>query len=152
MESSDSVDSERIIVRVEGQDIETGESKDFGADIYQLIKFRRSNQNTCITQKPLVKEGARVRKGDVLADGPSTEKGELALGRTSWSPLCRGADTTSRMRSWCPRSWSRRITFTSIHIEEKEIEARDTKLGPEEITRDIPNVSEAASRIWTKAV
>ena len=77
----DSVDAERIIVRVEGEDIETGEQKEFGADIYQLIKFRRSNQNTCINQKPVVMRGQRVKKGDVLADGPSTEEGELALGR-----------------------------------------------------------------------
>ena len=77
----DSVDSERIIVRVEGEDVETGEAKEFGADIYQLTKFRRSNQNTCVTQKPVVEQGKRVRKGDVLADGPSTDRGELALGR-----------------------------------------------------------------------
>ncbi|MCP4655423.1 MAG: DNA-directed RNA polymerase subunit beta, partial [bacterium] len=77
----DSVDAERIIVRVAGEDPETGEAKEFGADIYQLIKFRRSNQNTCINQKPRVEVGQRVRKGDVLADGPCTEYGELALGR-----------------------------------------------------------------------
>ena len=76
----DSVDAERVIVRVEAEDPETGESKEFGADIYQLIKFRRSNQNTCVNQKPVVLEGQRVHKGDVLADGPSTDKGELALG------------------------------------------------------------------------
>ncbi|MBW2279030.1 MAG: DNA-directed RNA polymerase subunit beta, partial [Deltaproteobacteria bacterium] len=77
----DSVDAERIIVRVEGEDIETGEAKEFGADIYQLVKFRRSNQNTCVNQRPVVEQGMRVRKGDVLADGPNTDKGELALGR-----------------------------------------------------------------------
>src|SRR4029077_12050708 len=77
----DSVYSDRIIVRVEGEDLDTGETKDFGADIYQLIKFRRSNQNTCITQKPLVFEEQRVKKVAVLADGPGTELGELALGR-----------------------------------------------------------------------
>ena len=96
----DSVDAERIIVRVEGEDIETGEQKEFGADIYQLIKFRRSNQNTCISQKPVVTQGQRVRKGDVLADGPSTDEGELALGpQRPGRRSCPGAATTSRTRS-----------------------------------------------------
>jgi len=142
----DSVDSERVIVRVEGEDADTGEAKDFGADIYQLTKFRRSNQNTCVTQKPVVEQGQRVRKGDVLADGPSTDKGELALGRNvlvAFMPW-RGYNFEDAILV------SERLVkddyFTSIHIEEFEIEARDTKLGPEEITRDIPNVSEAALR------
>jgi DNA-directed RNA polymerase subunit beta len=140
----DSVDAERVIVRVEGEDIETGEQKEFGADIYQLIKFRRSNQNTCITQRPTVKVGMRVRKGDVLADGPSTDRGELALGRNvlvGFMPW-RGYNFEDAILV------SQRIVeedyYTSIHIEEFEIEARDTKLGPEEITRDIPNVAENA--------
>ncbi len=140
----DSVDAERIIVRVEGEDIETGESKDFGADIYQLTKFRRSNQNTCINQKPIVDEGTRVRKGDVLADGPSTNNGELALGRNvlvAFMPW-RGYNFEDAILV------SERLVkddfYTSIHIEEFEVEARDTKLGPEEVTRDIPNVSESA--------
>jgi DNA-directed RNA polymerase subunit beta len=140
----DSVDAERVIVRVEGEDIETGEQKEFGADIYQLIKFRRSNQNTCITQRPTVKVGTRVRKGDVLADGPSTDRGELALGRNilvGFMPW-RGYNFEDAILV------SQRIVeedyYTSIHIEEFEIEARDTKLGPEEITRDIPNVAENA--------
>ncbi len=142
----DSVDSERVIVRVEGEDADTGEAKDFGADIYQLTKFRRSNQNTCVTQKPVVEQGKRVRKGDVLADGPSTDQGELALGRNvlvAFMPW-RGYNFEDAILV------SERLVkddyFTSIHIEEFEIEARDTKLGPEEITRDIPNVSEAALR------
>src|SRR5438552_16924460 len=75
------VDCNRIVVRVEAEDQETGEMKEFGADIYQLIKFKRSNQNTCITQKPIIREGQRVRKGHVRADGPCTDAGELALGR-----------------------------------------------------------------------
>jgi len=140
----DSVDAERVIVRVEGEDIETGEQKEFGADIYQLIKFRRSNQNTCITQRPTVKVGMRVRKGDVLADGPSTDRGELALGRNvlvGFMPW-RGYNFEDAILV------SQRIVeedyYTSIHIEEFEIEARDAKLGPEEITRDIPNVAENA--------
>jgi DNA-directed RNA polymerase subunit beta len=140
----DSVDSERIIIRVEGEDIDTGEAKEFGADIYQLIKFRRSNQNTCINQKPVVEEGIRVKKGDVLADGPCTSQGELALGRNvlvAFMPW-RGYNFEDAILI------SERLVkddyYTSIHIEEFEIEARDTKLGPEEITRDIPNVSESA--------
>ncbi|HXH29097.1 MAG TPA: DNA-directed RNA polymerase subunit beta [Candidatus Polarisedimenticolia bacterium] len=138
----DNVDAQRIIVRVEGEDLDTGEQKEFGADIYQLIKFRRSNQNTCINQKPVVRVGEKVRKGDVLADGPCTESGELALGRNvlvAFMPW-RGYNFEDAILV------SERLVtddyFTSIHIEEFEIEARDTKLGPEEITRDIPNVSE----------
>ena len=140
----DSVDSERIIVRVEGEDVETGEAKDFGADIYQLTKFRRSNQNTCITQKPLVKEGTRVRKGDVLADGPSTQRGELALGRNILVAFMPWRGYNFEDAILVSEKLVKEDLFTSIHIEEFEIEARDTKLGPEEITRDIPNVSEAA--------
>jgi DNA-directed RNA polymerase subunit beta len=140
----DSVDSERIIVRVEGEDIETGEAKEFGADIYQLTKFRRSNQNTCITQKPVVVEGQRVRKGDVLADGPSTDKGELALGRNILVAFMPWRGYNFEDAILVSERLVKEDSFTSIHIEEFEIEARDTKLGPEEITRDIPNVSEAA--------
>jgi DNA-directed RNA polymerase subunit beta len=140
----DSVDSERIIVRVEGEDIETGESKEFGADIYQLIKFRRSNQNTCITQKPVVDEGQRVVKGDVIADGPCTELGELALGRNVLVAFMPWRGYNFEDAILISEKLVKDDYYTSIHIEEFEIEARDTKLGPEEITRDIPNVSEAA--------
>jgi DNA-directed RNA polymerase subunit beta len=140
----DSVDAERIIVRVEGEDLETGETKDFGADIYQLIKFRRSNQNTCITQKPVVYEGQRVRKGDVLADGPCTEHGELALGRNVLVAFMPWRGYNFEDAILISEKLVREDYYTSIHIEEFEIEARDTKLGPEEITRDIPNVSESA--------
>jgi len=140
----DSVDSERIIVRVEGEDIETGEAKDFGADIYQLIKFRRSNQNTCVTQKPIVEEGARVRKGDVLADGPSTDRGELALGRNVLVAFMPWRGYNFEDAILVSEKLVKDDYYTSIHIEEFEVEARDTKLGPEEVTRDIPNVSEAA--------
>jgi DNA-directed RNA polymerase subunit beta len=140
----DSVDSERIIVRVEGEDIDTGESKEFGADIYQLTKFRRSNQNTCINQKPLVHEGMRVAKGHVLADGPSTEEGELALGRNVLVAFMPWRGYNFEDAILISETLVREDTFTSIHIEEFEIEARDTKLGPEEITRDIPNVAETA--------
>ncbi|HEX6902100.1 MAG TPA: DNA-directed RNA polymerase subunit beta [Thermoanaerobaculia bacterium] len=140
----DSVDAERIIVRVEGEDLETGETKDFGADIYQLIKFRRSNQNTCITQKPVTYEGQRVRKGDVLADGPCTELGELALGRNVLVAFMPWRGYNFEDAILISEKLVREDYYTSIHIEEFEIEARDTKLGPEEITRDIPNVSESA--------
>ncbi|HEY0553588.1 MAG TPA: DNA-directed RNA polymerase subunit beta [Thermoanaerobaculia bacterium] len=140
----DSVDAERIIVRVEGEDLETGETKDFGADIYQLIKFRRSNQNTCITQKPVAFEGQRVKKGDVLADGPCTEDGELALGRNVLVAFMPWRGYNFEDAILINEKLVREDYYTSIHIEEFEIEARDTKLGPEEITRDIPNVSESA--------
>jgi DNA-directed RNA polymerase subunit beta len=141
----DSVDSERIIVRVD-----TGESgqlsREVGADIYQLRKFKRSNQNTCINQKPIVRQGERVPAGTVLADGPCTNLGELALGRNvlvSFMPW-RGYNFEDAIVV------SERLVkedyYTSIHIEEFETEARDTKLGPEEITRDIPNVSEGFLR------
>jgi DNA-directed RNA polymerase subunit beta len=140
----DYIDSQRIIVRVsgEGYGIKGKESQDFGADIYNLTKFKRSNQNTCINQKPVVRVGQRVDKDDVLADGPCTDGGELALGRNvlvAFMPW-RGYNFEDAILV------SERLVtddyFTSIHIEEFEIEARDTKLGPEEITRDIPNVSE----------
>jgi DNA-directed RNA polymerase subunit beta len=140
----DSVDAERIIVRVEAEDLETGETKDFGADIYQLIKFRRSNQNTCITQKPVVHEGQRVKKGDVLSDGPCTELGELALGRNVLVAFMPWRGYNFEDAILISEKLVREDYYTSIHIEEFEIEARDTKLGPEEITRDIPNVSESA--------
>lgn len=140
----DSVDSERIIVRVAAEDPETGEDKEFGADIYQLIKFRRSNQNTCITQRPLVREGQRVEKGDVLADGPNTDRGELALGRNVLVAFMPWRGYNFEDAILVSEKLVKEDAYTSIHVEEFEIEARDTKLGPEEITRDIPNVSEAA--------
>jgi DNA-directed RNA polymerase subunit beta len=140
----DSVDAERIIVRVEGEDIETGESKEFGADIYQLVKFRRSNQNTCVNQRPVVRQGMRVRKGDVLADGPNTDEGELALGRNILVAFMPWRGYNFEDAILVSEKLVKQDAYTSIHIEEFEVEARDTKLGPEEITRDIPNVSESA--------
>jgi DNA-directed RNA polymerase subunit beta len=142
----DLVDSNRIIVRVEAEDVETGETKEFGADIYSLIKFKRSNQNTCITQKPIVREGQRVRKGQVLADGPCTEAGELALGRNILVAFMPWRGNNFEDAILVSEKLVKDDYYTSIHIEEFEIEARDTKLGPEEITRDIPNVSESALR------
>ena len=136
----DQVDATRIVVRATE---ETDPSKS-GVDIYNLRKFQRSNQNTCINQRPLVRVGDQVQAGDIIADGPSTDLGELALGRTCSSRSCRGWATTSRIPSCISERVVRDDVFTSIHIEEFEVMARDTKLGPEEITRDIPNVSEEA--------
>ncbi len=136
----DQVDATRIVIRAT-EDLDPGKS---GVDIYRLQKFQRSNQNTCINQRPLVRVGDRVNKGDIIADGPSTDLGDLALGR----------NVLVAFMPWNGYNYedsillSERIVaddiFTSIHIEEFEVMARDTKLGPEEITRDIPNVSEEA--------
>jgi DNA-directed RNA polymerase subunit beta len=140
----DQVDSERIIVRVEGGDEAGG--KEFGADIYPLTKFRRSNQNTCINQKPIVHEGSRVARGEVLADGPCTSDGELALGRNVLVAFMPWRGYNYEDAILVSEKLVKDDFFTSIHIQEFDIEARDTKLGPEEITRDIPNVSENALR------
>jgi len=142
----DSVDSERIIVRVEGAAHEGQLSREVGADIYQLTKFKRSNQNTCINQKPIVRVGQRIVKGTVLADGPCTDFGELALGRNvlvSFMPW-RGYNFEDAIL--VSEKLVKEDYYTSIHIEEFEIEARDTKLGPEEITRDIPNIADSFLR------
>ena len=138
----DQVDATRIVVRATG-DLRPGES---GVDIYTLMKFQRSNQNTCINQRPLVKVNDTVDAGEIIADGPSTQFGELALGR----------NVLVAFMPWNGYNYedsiliSERIVkddvFTSIHIEEFEVMARDTKLGPEDITRDIPNVGEEALR------
>ncbi len=135
----DKVDAQRIIVRVEGEGDE-----DFGADIYQLTKYRRSNQNTSINQRPLVREGQRVTKGQVLADGPNTQNGELALGRNVLVAFMPWRGYNYEDAILVSEKLVREDYYTSIHIEEFETSARDTKLGPEEITRDIPNVSESA--------
>ncbi len=143
----DSVDSERIIVRVEGGAAHEGQlSREVGADIYQLTKFKRSNQNTCINQKPIVSAGQRVRKGDVLADGPCTQSGELALGRNVLVAFMPWRGYNFEDAIVVSEKLVKDDYYTSIHIEEFEIEARDTKLGPEEITRDIPNIAESFLR------
>ena len=142
----DSVDSERIIVRVEGEHHPTQLSREVGSDIYQLTKFKRSNQNTCINQKPIVRKGDRVLKGQVIADGPCTEQGELGLGRNVLVGFMPWRGYNFEDAILISEKLVREDYYTSIHIEEFEIEARDTKLGPEEITRDIPNVSEHALR------
>jgi DNA-directed RNA polymerase subunit beta len=138
----DQVDAQRIVVRATEM-LEPGEP---GVDIYRLRKFKRSNQSSCINQRPLVKVGDVVRRGEVIADGPCTDLGELAVGR----------NVVVAFMPWNGYNYedsiliSERIlkddVFTSIHIEEYEVAARDTKLGPEEITRDIPNVGEEALR------
>jgi DNA-directed RNA polymerase subunit beta len=141
----DSVDSERIIVRVEGGH-EGQLSREVGADIYQMTKFKRSNQNTCINQKPIVHVGQKVKKGDVLADGPCTDSGELALGRNVLVAFMPWRGYNFEDAIIVSEKLVKEDYYTSIHIEEFEIEARDTKLGPEEITRDIPNISESFLR------
>jgi DNA-directed RNA polymerase subunit beta len=143
----DSVDSERIIVRVEGGAAHEGQmSREVGADIYQLTKFKRSNQNTCINQKPIVYQGQRVKKGTVLADGPCTEAGELALGRNVLVAFMPWRGYNFEDAIVVSEKLVKDDYYTSIHIEEFEIEGRDTKLGPEEITRDIPNIAESFLR------
>jgi DNA-directed RNA polymerase subunit beta len=134
----DFVDSQRIVVRVDGDQV----SSEMGADIYNLIKFKRSNQNTCINQRPIVRVGAKVLKGQVLADGPCTEMGELALGRNVLVAFMPWRGYNFEDAILVSEKLVKEDYYTSIHIEEFEIEARDTKLGPEEITRDIPNVGE----------
>jgi len=140
----DTVDARRIIVRVEAAEGDTGRPSVFGADIYQLIKFRRSNQNTCMNQKPIVRPGQRVTKGQVLADGPNTDGGELALGRNVLVAFMPWRGYNFEDAIVVSEKLVKEDYFTSVHIEELEVAARDTKLGPEEITRDIPNVSESA--------
>jgi DNA-directed RNA polymerase subunit beta len=141
----DQVDSERIIVRVES-DHSGVLSREVGADIYQLTKFKRSNQNTCISQKPLVRVGDRVKQAQVLADGPCTDRGELALGRNVLVAFLPWRGYNFEDAILVSEKLVKEDYYTSIHIEEYEIEARDTKLGPEEITRDIPNISETFLR------
>ena len=138
----DKIDGKRIVVKA----IDDKDLSKSGVDIYNLSKFKRSNQNTCINQKPLVKVGDSIKKGDIIADGPATKLGELALGK----------NVTVAFMPWQGYNFEDSIlisercvtddVFTSIHIEEYESMARDTKLGAEEITRDIPNVSEESLR------
>jgi DNA-directed RNA polymerase subunit beta len=136
----DYVDSQRIVVRVEGEN--ESMSREMGADIYPMTKFKRSNQNTCINQKPIVRVGQKVHKGQILADGPCTELGELALGRNVLVAFMPWRGYNFEDAILISERMVKEDSYTSIHIEEFEIEARDTKLGPEEITRDIPNVGE----------
>ncbi|MBI2817520.1 MAG: DNA-directed RNA polymerase subunit beta [Acidobacteria bacterium] len=142
----ETVDSERIIVRAEGEGEPGTMSAGIHADVYLLTKFKRSNQNTCINQRPVVRQGQQVRKGQVLADGPCTDKGELALGRNVLVAFLPWRGYNFEDAILVSEKLVQEDYFTSIHIEELEIESRDTKLGPEEVTRDIPNVSESFLR------
>jgi DNA-directed RNA polymerase subunit beta len=136
----DQVDSTRIVVRATGETSTTAS----GVDIFNLLKFQRSNQNTCINQRPLVKVGDVVEAGDIMADGPSTDLGELALGRNVLVAFMPWNGYNFEDSILISERIVRDDVFTSIHIEEFEVMARDTKLGQEEITRDIPNVGEEA--------
>ncbi len=138
----DQVDAQRIVIRATS-DLELG---DAGVDIYRMRKFQRSNQNTCINQRPLVKVGDKIQKGQVIADGPSTDIGELALGKNVVVAFMPWNGYNYEDSILISERIVRDDVFTSIHIEEFEVAARDTKLGPEEITRDIPNVGEEALR------
>ncbi len=136
----DQVDATRIVIRVT-EEMDVG---DPGVDIYRLRKFQRSNQNTCINQRPLVNVGDRVKQGDVVADGPCTDLGELALGRNILVAFMPWNGYNFEDSILISERIARDDVFTSVHIDEFEIDARDTKLGPEAITRDIPNVSNEA--------
>jgi DNA-directed RNA polymerase subunit beta len=137
----DSVDASRIVVRVNDEETVAGEA---GVDIYTLTKYTRSNQNTCLNQRPLVKTGDIIARGDVLADGPSTDMGELALGQNMLVAFMPWNGYNFEDSILISERVVQEDRFTSIHIEELNCVARDTKLGPEEITADIPNVGEAA--------
>ncbi len=138
----DQVDARRIVIRVINDD--TGREE--GVDIYKLSKFQRSNQSTCIIQKPLVKTGDRIKAGDIIADGPSTNLGELALGKNVLVAFMPWQGYNFEDSILISERIVRDDVYTSIHIDDYEVMARDTKLGPEEITRDIPNVGEEALR------
>ena len=136
----ESVDSTRVVVKAESQTTQG----DVGVDIYSLTKYQRSNQNTCINQRPIVQSGDRVEAGEVIADGPATEMGELALGRNVLVAFMIWGGYNFEDSILVSERLIRDDVFTSVHIEEFECVARDTKLGPEEITQDIPNVGEEA--------
>jgi DNA-directed RNA polymerase subunit beta len=136
----ESVDSTRIVVKA---DRPSG-ARDTGVDIYNLVKYQRSNQNTCINQRPIVVVGDQVKAGDVMADGPATEMGELALGRNVLVALMPWGGYNFEDSILISERVVKEDIYTSIHIEEFECVSRDTKLGPEEVTRDIPNVGDEA--------
>ncbi len=140
----ESVDATRIVVRADSK--EGRKRNDSGLDVYEMIKFQRSNQNTCITQTPVVRVGEPVKRGQVLADGPAIDHGELALGKNVLVAFMPWGGYNFEDAILLSEKLVREDAFTSIHIEEFEVEARDTKLGKEDITRDIPNVGEEALR------
>jgi DNA-directed RNA polymerase subunit beta len=135
----DHVDASRIVVRVNAEEIDDSGSQ---VDMYRLSKYQRSNHSTCFNQKAIVQVGDIVEKGDVLADGPSTDCGELALGRNVVAALMPWGGYNFEDSILISERLLKEDHYTSIHIEEHECIARDTKLGPEEITRDIPNAGE----------
>jgi DNA-directed RNA polymerase subunit beta len=137
----EAVDASRIVIRVDSKQTKAGE---LGVDIYNLTKYARSNQNTCINQKPLVKTGDKIDTGDVLADGPSTDMGELALGQNMKIAFMPWNGYNFEDSILISERVVQEDRYTTIHIEELTAYSRDTKLGPEEITADIPNVSESA--------
>jgi DNA-directed RNA polymerase subunit beta len=136
----ESVDSTRIVVKAD----KASGARDTGVDIYNLVKYQRSNQNTCVNQRPIVRIGDQVKVGDIIADGPSTEMGELALGRNVLVALMPWGGYNFEDSILISERVVKEDIYTSIHIEEFECVSRDTKLGPEEITRDIPNVGDEA--------
>ena len=139
----EAVSADRIIVRADPKESRSdGQDNGSGVDIYTLLKFKRSNQNTCITQKPIVRKGQTVVQGQVIADGPATQEGELALGQNVLVAFMPWGGYNFEDAILISERLVKDDRYTSIHIEEFEIEARDTKLGKEEITRDIPNVGE----------
>jgi DNA-directed RNA polymerase subunit beta len=141
----EAVSAARIIVRADPKEPRSdGQGNGSGVDIYTLMKFRRSNQNTCINQKPIVAKGEKVVRGQVIADGPATQQGELALGQNVLVAFMPWGGYNFEDAILISERLVKDDRYTSIHIEEFEIEARDTKLGKEEITRDIPNVGEEA--------
>ncbi len=138
------VSANRVVVRAETRSKKADPVQDLPLDIYNLTKYRRSNQNTCINQRPIVKKGDRVHVGDVVADGPGTDQGELALGRNVLVAFMPWGGYNFEDAILVSERLVKDDRYTSIHIEEFEVQARDTKLGKEEVTRDIPNVSEEA--------
>ncbi len=131
-----------VVTRVSANEIVVKRDSDGGLDTYRLLKFKRSNQGTCINQRPIVEKGERIRKGEVIADGPSTDLGEIALGRNLLIGFMTWEGYNYEDAILLNERLVKEDILTSIHIEEYEAEARDTKLGPEEITREIPNVGE----------
>src|SRR5712664_1773858 len=138
------VAADRVVVRAEGRSKKPDPVQDLPLDIFNLTKYRRSNQNTCLNQKPIVRKGQRVQAGDIIADGPGTDQGELALGRNVLVAFMPWGGYNFEDAILVSERLVKDDRFTSIHIEEFEIQARDTKLGKEEVTRDIPNVAEEA--------
>ena len=145
-----SVTADQIVVTKDGH-MPEGRKKlktdhEYGVHVYEMRKFMRSNAGTCVNQKPIVKKGQHVKKGQVIADGPNTDQGELALGRNVLVAFMPWNGYNFEDAIMISDKVVKEDIYTSIHIDEFEIGARDTKLGPEEITRDIPNVSEEALR------